>query len=253
MNFKRTSMEPIRLQKYLTECGVMSRRAAEREILAGTVAVNGVPASLGMKVVPGEDEVSFRGRPVPWREAGEDRPHTYILLNKPVGYVTTMSDDGGRKTVADLIADVGTRVYPVGRLDLYSDGLLLCTDDGELTNRVTHPSHEVPKRYLATLNALLTEEDIEVLAEPFELEGYMLRPFGVEFVRYAKPNGIPSTVVQFTLYEGRNREIRKICAHYGVKLSRLTRVAIGELTLAGIPSGKWRRLTPAEVRYLRSL
>ena len=246
-------MEPIRIQKYLTACGVMSRRAAEREILSGGVTVNGLPASLGMKVVPGEDRVAVRGRTIPWRETAGDRPHTYILLNKPVGYVTTMSDEAGRKTVADLIADVGTRVYPVGRLDLYSDGLLLCTDDGELTNRVMHPSHEIPKRYLATLNALLTDEDIEALAEPFELEGYMLRPFGVEFVRYAKPGGIPSTVVQFTLYEGRNREIRKICAHYGVKLSRLTRIAIGELTLRGIPSGKWRPLTDAELAYIKSI
>ncbi|MBQ2212521.1 MAG: rRNA pseudouridine synthase, partial [Ruminococcus sp.] len=116
-------MEPIRLQKYLTECGVMSRRAAEREILAGSVTVNGLPASLGMKVTPGEDRVAVRGKPVLWRESSGDRPHTYILLNKPVGYVTTMSDEAGRRTVADLIADVGTRVYPVGRLDLYSDGL----------------------------------------------------------------------------------------------------------------------------------
>ena len=245
-------MEPIRLQKYLTDCGVMSRRAAEKEITAGNIAVNGVPAALGQKITPGEDEVTFRGQPVLPRSSGEGT-HTYILLNKPVGYVTTMSDDGGRKTVADLIRDVGHRVYPVGRLDLYSEGLLLCTDDGETANRLIHPSHEVPKQYLATLNALLTEDELKELAEPFELDGYMLRPFGVEFVRYARPGGIPSTVVRFTLWEGRNREIRRICMRYGVKLSRLTRVSIGELSLAGIPSGKWRFLTEKEIAYLRSI
>ena len=247
-------MEPIRLQKYLTDCGIMSRRAAEREITAGRVSVNGIPAVLGQKINPGEDEVTVDGRPVVPRSTetsvGE---YTYILLNKPVGYVTTMSDDGGRKTVADLIRDGGHRVYPVGRLDLYSDGLLLCTDDGEITNRLLHPSHEVPKQYLATLNALLTEEDLEALAEPFELDGYMLRPFGVDFVRYVKAGDIPSTVVRFTLWEGRNREIRCICAHYGVKLSRLTRIAIGKLSLKGIPSGKWRHLSPEELAYLRSI
>jgi 23S rRNA pseudouridine2605 synthase len=248
-------MEPIRLQKYLTDCGVISRRAAEKEITAGNVSVNGIPAVLGQKITPGEDAVTFRGKPVLPRASEQNGKsgYTYILLNKPVGYVTTMSDDGGRKTVADLIRDVRHRSYPVGRLDLYSDGLLLCTDDGEIANRLLHPSHEVPKQYLATLNALLTEEDLEALAEPFELDGYMLRPFGVDFVRYAKPGGIPSTVVRFTLWEGRNREIRRICAHYGVKLSRLTRIAIGKLSLKGIPSGKWRELTSEEIEYLKSI
>ena len=248
-------MEPIRLQKYLSDCGLMSRRAAEKEIAAGRVLVNGLPAVLGQKITPGEDEVTLGGRPVLPRPSDEEAGggHAYILLNKPVGYVTTMSDDAGRKTVADLIRDVGRRVYPVGRLDLYSDGLLLCTDDGEIANRLLHPSHEVPKQYLATLNALLTEDDLEALAEPFELDGYMLRPFRVDFVRYAKPDGIPSTVVRFTLWEGRNREIRRICMNYGVKLSRLTRIAIGKLSLKGIPSGKWRCLTEEEIAYLRSI
>ena len=175
------------------------------------------------------------------------------MLNKPVGYVTTLSDDGGRKSVADLLRDVGTRVYPVGRLDLYSDGLLLCTDDGALTNRITHPSGDVPKRYLVTIPSLLTEEDIAALAEPFPLDGVMLRPFDVDFVRWCRLDGTPSTVLQFTLYEGRNREIRRICAHYGVKVSRLTRIAIGELSLACIAPGKWRRLTDDELNYIRSL
>ncbi len=247
-------MEPIRLQKYLTDCGIMSRRAAEKEITAGRVLVNGTPAVLGQKITPGADQVTVGGVPVVPRSSDEDGGgYTYILLNKPAGYVTTMSDDGGRKTVADLIRDAGGRIYPVGRLDLYSDGLLLCTDDGEITNRLLHPSHEVPKQYLATLNALLTEEDLEALAEPFELDGYMLRPFGVDFVRYVKTGGIPSTVVRFTLWEGRNREIRRICAHYGVKLSRLTRIAIGKLSLKGIPSGKWRHLSPEELAYLKSI
>ena len=246
-------MNEIRLSKYLTDCGVMSRRAADREITAGTITVNGERAVLGQKIDPETDVILWRGKRIRARVFSDEHPHTYILLNKPVGYVTTMKDDGGRKTVADLTQNVGTRVYPVGRLDYYSDGLLLMTDDGELTNRILHPSHEIPKRYLATIHSLLTEEDLEALAEPFELDGYMLRPFSVEFVRYEKSNGVPSTVVRFTLYEGRNREIRRICARYGAKLSRLTRVSIGELTLDGIPSGKWRPLNDEELRYVKSL
>ena len=249
-------MEPIRLQKYLSDCGVLSRRAAEAEIMAKKITVNGVPACLGDKVDPERDVVEYQGKRVTSaQKCGEDglRRYTYILLNKPIGYVTTMSDEKGRKTVADLIADVGTRVYPVGRLDLYSDGLLLCTDDGELTNRIMHPSHEVPKTYLATINSLLTEEDLAILAEPFELDGYMLRPFDVEFVRYFKDAQVPSTLVKFTLYEGRNREIRRIVSHYGCKLSRLTRISIGALTVRGIPAGKWRHLTEEEIAYLKQI
>jgi len=231
----------------------MSRRAAEAEITAGKIKINGLTASLGDKVDPELDTVECDGKIICHSSGDEKLRNTYVLLNKPSGYVTTMKDEQGRKTVADLLLSVGKRVYPVGRLDMYSDGLLLCTDDGELTNRITHPSHEVAKKYLATITSHLTEDDIERLKVPFELDGYMLREFGVRFVEYTKCGNAPSTVIEFTLYEGRNREIRNICSHHGYRLARLTRISIGALTLDGIESGKWRYLTESEIEYLKSI
>ena len=245
-------MEKIRLQKYLSECGVLSRRAAETEISAGRVAVNGIPAELGDKIDPETDEVVWNGRKIEPKH-GSDRRNTYILLNKPAGYVTTLSDEKGRRTIADLIADVGTRLYPVGRLDQYSDGLLLCTDDGELTNKITHPSHHISKTYVGILTSRLDDRAIRELGVPFEVDGYMLRPFEVRRLGYTKAGNADATVVEFVLHEGRNREIRKICAHHGYKLARLTRVAIGNLPLGDLPSGKWRHLTDEEVAYLKSV
>jgi len=247
-------MEKIRLQKYISECGIMSRRAAEAEITAGRIKVNGIAASLGDRVDPACDIIEVNGKTLEKKTDGEreNRRHTYILLNKPAGYVTTLSDEQGRKTIADLLRDADCRVYPVGRLDLYSDGLLLCTDDGDLTNRITHPSHHIPKKYLATITSHLDEAALADLKTPFELDGYMLRPFDVEFVEYKKVQKVPSTVVRFTLYEGRNREIRKICAHHGYKLARLTRISIGDLTLTGLAPGKWRHLTDDEIEMLKN-
>lgn len=175
------------------------------------------------------------------------------MLNKPSGYVTTMSDEKGRKTVADLIVGAGERLYPVGRLDLYSEGLLLCTNDGELTNKLTHPSHMIPKCYMATVTTHLTPEEIEFIKKPFELDGYMLKPFDAELVGYTMCGEAKSTIVKFTLYEGRNREIRNICAHHGLKLARLIRTSVGDLTLFGLNSGSWRYLTDDEVEYLKNL
>ncbi len=245
-------MEKIRLQKYLSECGVLSRRAAETEISAGRVSVNGIPAQLGDKIDPETDEIVWNGRKIEQKN-GAERRNTYILLNKPAGYVTTLSDEKGRRTIADLIADAGTRLYPVGRLDQYSDGLLLCTDDGELTNKITHPSHHISKTYVGILTARLDDRAIRELGVPFEVDGYMLRPFEVRRLGYKKAGNADATVVEFVLHEGRNREIRKICAHHGYKLARLTRVAIGDLLLGDLPSGKWRHLTDEEVAYLKSV
>ncbi|MBE6625588.1 MAG: rRNA pseudouridine synthase [Ruminococcaceae bacterium] len=247
-------MEKIRLQKFISECGLMSRRAAEAEIAKGNFTVNGITATVGDKVDPECDVVMYNGKTVEYKNSGDDpRRSTYIVLNKPIGYVTTMSDEQGRKTVRDLLSDVGKRVYPVGRLDMYSDGLLICTNDGDLTNKITHPSHSIPKKYLATLTSHLTDENIRDLAVPFELEGYMLRPFEVELIEYTKTSAGDSTVVQFTLHEGRNREIRNICTHHGYKLTRLTRISVGEITLDGLASGKWRHLTEEEIEYLKSI
>ncbi len=245
-------MEKIRLQKYLSECGLMSRRAAEAEISDGKIKINGIIAKLGDRVDPEHDTVEFAGKIIAGDSCGSRR-NTYILLNKPVGYVTTMSDERGRPTIAELIADVGVRLYPAGRLDMYSDGILICSNDGELTNRLTHPSHKIAKKYLATITSHLSADDIATLAVPFELDGYMLRPFTVELVDHKTIAGIPSTIVRFTLYEGRNREIRKICAHHGYKLSRLSRTDIGEITVGALPAGKWRHLTETEISYLKNI
>ncbi len=244
-------MEKIRLQKFISECGIMSRRAAESEIVKGNVSVNGIKASLGDKVDPQVDIVCLGTTRITADAA--DRECTYIMLNKPTGYVTTLSDEKGRKTVADLINNVGKRLYPIGRLDYYSEGLLLCTNDGELTNKLTHPSHMIPKCYIATVTTHLTEDEIEFIKKPFELDGYMLKPFGLELLGYTVCGKADSTVVKFTLYEGRNREIRNICAHHGIKLASLIRISVGNLELGNLMSGSWRYLTDNEIEYLRTL
>ena len=243
-------MDKIKLQKYFGDCGVMSRRAAEAEIAAGKVKVNGAVASLGDRVDPENDLIEYNGKPVRQKTGGL---HTYIALNKPAGYVTTMSDEKGRKTVRDLIGGIKTRVYPVGRLDMYSDGLLLLTDDGELTNKLTHPSHSVSKKYRATVTSHVTEDELTKLREPFELDGYMLRPFEIKLGGYVKCGEADSTVLVFTLHEGRNREIRKICEHHGLRIARLTRFSIGEISLGQLESGKWRSLTDDEIEYLKKI
>ena len=252
-------MEEIRLQKYISECGVMSRRAAEAEIQKGNVTVNGIRAELGQKINPETDEVILSGKRITPEKASNDADpstnngKTYIVLNKPVGYVTTMSDEKDRPTVRDLIADAGTRLYPVGRLDMYSNGLLLCTNDGELTNRLTHPSHDVAKLYRAVIPSHLTDRDIASLSEQIEIDGYRIRPVEVELESYTTVHRKAATVVLFTLHEGRNRQIRRMCAHHGYKLASLTRIRMGEIELGDLPTGKWRRLTDAEIAYLKQI
>ncbi len=248
-------MDEIRLQKYISDCGILSRRGAEAEIQRGNVTVNGIPAELGQKILPGRDEVMLNGRKIlpPQAEDSATRGKTYIILNKPVGYVTTMSDEKDRPTVKDLITDAGIRLYPVGRLDMYSDGLLLCTNDGELTNRLTHPSHDVAKLYRAVITSRLSDEDIVKLGERIEIDGYRIRP--VEIVResYTTVHGKNATVVLFTLHEGRNRQIRRMCAHHGYKLASLTRIRMGEISLGDLRPGQWRYLTEDEIAYLKKI
>ncbi len=231
--------EPIRLQKFFTDSGVLSRRAAEAEIAAGRVRVNGAVARIGDKVDPDRDVIEYNGRRVLPRA---DKPRRYLMLHKPRGYVTTAKDEKGRKTVTELVAGAGGRVYPVGRLDMDSEGLLLLTDDGELTNRLTHPRHEIPKIYHVTLSTQPTREQLRALSEPMELDGYRLLPIGVKSLS-------PDTL-KLTLHEGRNRQIRRMCKAVGLKVIRLSRVAIGELHLGELPVGKWRTLTEGEVEYL---
>ena len=229
----------MRLQKFFSDCGVLSRRTAEAEIAAGKVKVNGVVAQIGDSIDPDTDIVEYKGKRI--RPRASERRH-YIMLNKPRGYVTTMQDEKGRPTVANLTSGVGTRVYPVGRLDMDSEGLLLLTDDGEFANQLTHPRHEIPKIYHVTLSKVLTKEELAALRAPMELDGYRLQPVTVKKLA-------PDTI-QMNLYEGRNRQIRRMCEAAGLKVLRLQRIAIGDLSLGDLPLGKWRELTPTEVQYL---
>ena len=235
-------MALIRLQKYFTDCGVMSRRAAEEEIKSGNVSVNGHVAEIGTKIDPRSDIVTYRGKKIRY----ETRKYTYILINKPRGYLSSTSDDRGRKCVTDLIDGVNARIYPVGRLDLISEGILILTDDGELKNRLTHPSHSIPKVYRVKVAGAVSSEQYEILTSPLEIDGYTINP--VEVAVSAEDES--GTVLKMTLFEGRNRQIRKMCEQAGLTVKRLSRVSIGNLKLDGLPVGKWRYLTDDEVEYL---
>ena len=232
-----------RLQKYMADCGLMSRRAAEEEIRKGLVTVNGVPAELGTKVTPGVDQVLYKNRKVVMPR-GE---HVYIMLNKPAGYVTTANDEKGRPCVTDLVKAVGRRVYPIGRLDMASEGLLLLTDDGALTEKLTHPRHSIPKIYNVKVEGEITEEQYKTLLSPMEIDGYPIRPVYTEVLK--RKDG--KTLLQMTLYEGRNRQIRKMCEQVGLQIRFLKRIAIGNLTLVRLRVGEWRYLTKEQVSYLK--
>ena len=238
-------MEKIRLQKYFTDCGVLSRRAAEREIEEGRVKVNGHVATLGTKIDPISDIVLWQGKPVLKTEA----KHHYIALNKPRGYITSMSDPQNRKCVTELLTGHRGRVYPIGRLDYISEGLLLLTDDGTLANRLTHPKHHLPKVYRVKVAGHITDEQYEALTSEMELDGYTILPVFVDVVSKDETG----TLLKMTLNEGRNRQIRKMCEKVGLTVKRLCRVSIGNIKLDGLPVGKWRYLTEKEVDDLYRL
>ncbi len=235
----------MRIQKYISDCGLMSRRAAEREIELGNIKINGESALIGQKIDPERDVVTYKGRRV--RAAKNHK--TYVMLNKPRGYVTTMSDERGRKCVSELLADVDSRVYPVGRLDMNSEGLLLCTDDGELTNTLTHPSHEITKVYLVRVRGNVDKTQIKKLSSPMEIDGYIIKPVKVTKMSESED----STLLKMELCEGRNRQIRKMCEQCELAVLSLKRVSEGEIMLGKLQTGKWRYLTREEVKYLKSL
>ena len=235
-------MKKIRLQKFLADAGLMSRRAAEAEIAAGRISVNGHPAEIGMQVDPAEDLVTYRGKKVVFTK----KEHVYIMMNKPRGYLCSTEDDRGRKCVTDLLDGVSARVYPVGRLDLISEGLLLLTDDGELKNRLTHPSYSLPKIYRVKVAGEVSESQLVTLGSPLVIDGYKIRPVEVSMGESDESG----TVLKMTLKEGRNRQIRKMCEQAGLTVKRLSRVSIGNLKLDGLPVGKWRYLDEHEVEYL---
>lgn len=232
-----------RLQKILASRGVCSRRKAEELLNAGRVSVNGRVAHLGESADPEIDEILLDGNPLPSRSE-----YVYIMLNKPRGFVTTLSDEKGRKNAAQLVADCGVRVYPVGRLDMDSEGLLLFTNDGEFANSLMHPKHEVDKTYRVVVDGF-TLENLERLKQPVILDGYTIRKPGVSLSSPPRADGRAEILV--TIHEGRNRQVRRMCAMAGMTVLRLQRIAEGQLKLGDLPKGKWRHLTEAEVRVLK--
>ena len=235
----------IRLQKYMALCGVSSRRAAEKMIAEGRVSVNGdVVTEMGTKVDEYADEVRVDGEVI----TPEAEKH-YLAYNKPVGEVTTVSDPEGRATVMDRFEGYPVRLLPVGRLDYDSDGLLLLTNDGELMNRLLHPSREIDKAYLAKVSNNLTEEDLVRLARGVIVNGKMTSPAKVRLIR----RDTFSTTILVTIHEGRNRQVRKMVEAVGHQVVSLRRVGFGPILLGDLPSGCWRRLTDEEVRKLKAL
>ena len=230
-----------RLQKILSARGIASRRKAEEMISAGLITVNGAVASLGDTADPETDEILVSGSPLPVQTE-----YVYILLNKPRGYVTTLSDEKGRKNAAQLVADCGTRVYPVGRLDMDSEGLLLFTNDGDFANSLMHPKHEVEKTYAVWVTGYTPGAEKKLL-RPITLDGYTIRP---PKVTLKKAEGDKAYLL-VTIHEGRNRQVRRMCEAAGMTVTRLKRIKEGSLSLGDLPVGKWRFLTEEEVKFLK--
>ena len=232
-----------RLQKIISASGVCSRRAAEKLISEGKVLVNGITASLGESADPETDIISVEGKTLALRDE-----RTYLMLNKPRGFVTTLSDEKGRKTVAELVADCGKRVYPVGRLDLDSEGLLIFTDDGEFANALMHPRLEIKKTY-ETLVSGDAKKALPILRSAMEIDGYKIRPAEVEIM--GREDG--KSLLAITIHEGRNRQVRKMCEQASLRVHRLKRVSEGPLSLGELPLGKWRELTENEMNELKNV
>lgn len=229
-----------RLQKILSARGVCSRRKAEKLIIAGRVTCNGKVCHLGDGADADLDLILIDGRPLP-----PAKEQVYIMLHKPRGYVTTLKDEKGRKNAAQLVEDCGKRVYPVGRLDMDSEGLLIFTNDGELANRLMHPRHEINKLYRVTVDGF-TPEGLEKLAQPVELDGYLIKK--PELCLLRNENGRAQLLV--TIHEGRNRQVRRMCELAGMQVRRLVRIQEGKLQLGDLPCGKWRYLSDEEIALL---
>ncbi len=237
-------MAQERLQKFLSECSVASRRKSEELIRDGKVRVNGKIAQIGDKIDPKKDSVTVNGKKVV-----KVKQKYYIMLNKPRGYVTTMSDELGRKCVAELVQDVGAAVYPVGRLDKDSEGLLLLTNDGEFANAVMHPRKHIPKTYRVTVRSNINDAQVEKLENGIDIEGdgRDTLPASVRIIEKSAER----SVFEITIYEGRNRQIRKMCEQVSLDVIRLKRNSVGSVKLGMLKVGKWRELTEDEVHRLQ--
>lgn len=235
----------MRIAKFLAAAGIASRRKCEQIILDGRVSVNGQRVTeLGMQVEPETDEVTLDRRRV---QIDEER--VYIILNKPVGCVSTCHDEKGRKTVLDCIGDLGTRIYPVGRLDFTTEGLLLLTNDGELANKLTHPRHEITKRYYVVIDGMLTADNVKDLQRGVFIEGGKTAPAHIKIMK-ATPERSEFTI---TIHEGRNRQVRKMLEAVGKNVVFLKRISEGEINLGNLKRGEYRFLTQEEVDYLKRL
>ena len=231
-----------RLQKILSARGVASRRAAEKMIEEGHVRVNGLVAKLGDSADAEVDEILVDGKPLPAADKA-----IYLMLHKPRGYVTTLSDEKGRQTAAQLVQGCGVRVYPVGRLDMDSEGLLLFTNDGDFANSMMHPKHQVDKTYLAWV-VHYSDAALEALKKPILLDGYRIKPPKVQCLKAQADRAL----LQITIHEGRNRQVRRMCDAAGMHVTRLKRVGEGALTLGDLPLGTWRYLTETEITHLKT-
>ncbi len=230
-----------RIQKILSQRGICSRRQAERMIADGRVTCNGQVCTLGQTADTEIDRIAVDGKELPPATAA-----VYIMLHKPKGYVTTLSDEKGRKNAAMLVADCGQRVYPVGRLDMDSEGLLLFTNDGEFANSMMHPSHQVDKVYCVEVTGFC-QETLKALEKPIVLDGYKIAPPEVRLVSACEDRA----TLQITIHEGRNRQVRRMCARAGMKVKRLVRIQEGLLKLGNLPAGKWRYLTQQEIGEIK--
>lgn len=234
-------MEPIRLQKFLALCGVASRRKCEELIGQGKILVNGkVVTELGTKINPETDEVLYNGKKV--ENANQD--FVYILLNKPIGVVTTVKDQFERQTVLDLVK-LPQRLVPVGRLDMYTSGALILTNDGYCVYELTHPKHEIPKTYNATVKGIVTKQEIEILEKGIKIEDYVTSPAKAKILKIDKEKNISR--IEITIHEGKNRQVRKMCEAIGKKVLALHRSKIGNLTVKDLKLGTWRYLKKSEI------
>lgn len=237
-----------RLQKFLAEAGVASRRRAEELIAQGKVKVNGrVVTEMGLKIDPEKDEVSYLDRKI----SKKDTKLVYLMLHKPVGYVTTAKEQFGRPAVVDLIKGVNARIFPVGRLDYDTSGLLLLTNDGDLTYKLTHPKHDVEKTYIAKLYGVPDEGALQKFRRGVVIDGRKTKPAKIQILEREKDGRF--CTVEIVIHEGRNRQVRKMCESIKHPVAQLQRVATGELKLGDLPKGKYRHLTEKEIRYLKRL
>lgn len=236
-------MEEIRLQKYMADCGIASRRKCEEYILQGKVKVNGnIVLELGTKVIPSKDKIEYEGKQIK-----VEAKKIYIILNKPIGYVTTTDDQFGRENVLDLVK-VKERIVPVGRLDMYTSGALILTNDGDFVYKVTHPKHEINKTYTVTLKGIITKEEVQKLQKGVDIGDYVTKPAKVKILKTDEEKQISR--LEITIHEGKNRQVRRMCESVGRKVLALHRTKIGEISVKDITLGKWRYLRQEEIKKL---